>query len=95
MQFVGWKTQGLVFDLPMQTLDSQKFVRAKIVLAKFIIQHDELEVYKRPGGRVFGMQSGFNKNLGKDVDNATEAAWAVLTEIYLFGEPLKLSIEEN
>ena len=95
VQFLGGKTQGLVLDLPMQALTSQELVRAKIVFDKFNIQLEEWEVYDQPGGRVVGTQSGFNKYLGKDVDTATEIAWAVLTEIYLLGEPLELSIEEN
>jgi hypothetical protein len=95
VQFAGGKMQDLVFDLPTQTLSSHELVRAKDALARFNIQLEEWNVYDRPGGKVVGTQSGFSKNLGKDVDIATEIAWTTLTEIYRLGQALDLSIEEN
>lgn len=95
VQFAGGNAQGLVFDLPAQTLNANELERAHHILTEFGIQLGTWEVYDRPGGEVVGSRSGFNKNLGNNIDRATKITWAVLRKIYDLGATLELKIEEN
>lgn len=95
VQFAKDSANNLIFDLPGQTLTSEEFTRALDVLKPYGITLDEWEVFDKPGGKVVDTQKGFTKNLGKDIEVVTEIAYAVFTKIYLFVEPIQLSISEN
>jgi hypothetical protein len=95
VQFAGGAGQGLHFDLPSQPLSLEEMNRAKVVLAEYGIQMEEWEVYDRPGGKVVGMQRGFQADLGLDLDQAVEIVWRVLMDVYRFDQDFPMGIEEN
>ncbi len=95
VQFAKDNENNLIFDLPDQTLTLAEQARGRMLLRSYNIVYEEWEVLDKPDGKVVGTQKGFNKNLGKDLDAITEITYAVFTKIYLFVEPIKLSIIEN
>lgn len=95
VQFSKDNADNLIFDLPDQTLTSEEITRALQVLKRYELSHAEWEVFDQPGGKVVGIQKGFTRNVGKDIDVITEIAYTVFTEIYLFVEPIHLSMTEH
>jgi len=95
VQYAGGLTQGLLFDLPVQGLTPQELSRAACVLGRYGVYLEQHPMYDRPGGRKVGTSLALNRDLGRDIEAATEIAYAALTEIYMVREPIDLSIEEN
>ena len=95
VQFSGGAGRELLLDLPSQTLDRDETLRAAVYFRELGLELEDYEVYDRPGGRVVGRQRSFQRELGKDVEAATEMALQIFQRVYLLPREFELVIEEN
>jgi len=91
VQYAWGVESGLVFDLPVQALDPDELDLASTLLAEFNIQLASWPIFDAQG-EVLYQQTGFSKNLGRDVVAAVRLAEVVLYEIYQLNRAADLSI---
>ena len=95
VQFAGGPKEGILFDLPVVTLSSSEFERAKILLQGYNIVLERNDVLDKPGGTHIGYHDTFQSDLANNIDLATEIAWRVLKEVYEFKNDFDMVLTEN
>jgi len=93
-QFANSKN-GLFFDLPFLTLSDEEVKRAEVVLAKHGIHKAVYCPMYDPSGKEIQGWKAFQKELGDNVDMATEIVIDIFSEVYQFKPNVQIQMEEN
>lgn len=93
VQFAWGESEGLYFDLPVQSLNDDEQNRAKKTLMAYDIELEVWPLYDRPGGSIVGERGGFSKNIGENVALAKSLALDVFINIYEISPSTKLVID--
>lgn len=97
VQFAGSANEDLLLDLPFQTLSPVEVDNAKLLFEelgkskpeKYALYTDKsLEI-------ITGVQTSFQINFGRNVEQATKITLAIFERVYGFSSDFQLNIEEN
>ncbi len=95
VQFAGSASEPLLLDLPRQTLDNAELERATILFRSLGVSLEEWPLLDKPGGQVAGTQSGFQVELGQDIEKAADLALRIFSEVFRISIDAPLVVEEN
>jgi hypothetical protein len=97
VQFAGSANEGLLLDLPSQTLAKEEMERAKALFRELGIPGPETyEMYTDKARKtVAGMQTSFQMDFGRDVVRAAQVVLAIFERVYRFLPDFHLVLTEN
>jgi hypothetical protein len=97
VQFAGSANEGLLLDLPSQTLTEEEAKRAEVLFSELGIPGPETyEVYTDKSRKTAaGMQTSFQVDFGRDVVRAAMVTLAIFERVYRFPPDFHLVLTEN
>ncbi len=92
VQFAWGETEGIIFNLPSQTLSTEELELASKKLKYYGIEYEAWPSSDAAGEVIIDEQGGFNKNLGNDAALAQKLASLILYEVYGLDRSVEFSV---